>query len=69
MDVSSEMIHSLLPLFMVTVLGASALTVGLMLLWDRFGASLYVLCGRGILWRDASWFVGAGGAIAPKMKR
>ncbi len=29
MDVSSEMIHSLLPLFMVTVLGASALTVGI----------------------------------------
>ena len=28
MDVSSEMIHSLLPLFMVTALGASALTVG-----------------------------------------
>jgi MFS family permease len=28
MDVSSEMIHSLLPLFMVTVLGASVLTVG-----------------------------------------
>ena len=28
MDVSSEMIHSLLPMFMVTVLGASALTVG-----------------------------------------
>jgi MFS family permease len=29
MDVSSEMIHSLLPVFMVTVLHASALTVGL----------------------------------------
>ncbi|MDE2349017.1 MAG: MFS transporter, partial [Gammaproteobacteria bacterium] len=29
MDVSSEMIHSLLPLFMVDVLGASALLVGL----------------------------------------
>ena len=29
MDVSSEMIHSLLPLFTVSVLGASALTVGL----------------------------------------
>lgn len=29
MDVSSEMVHCLLPLFMVTVLGASALTVGL----------------------------------------
>jgi len=29
MDVSSEMIHSLLPLFMVGVLGASAFTVGL----------------------------------------
>ena len=29
MDISSEMIHSLLPLFMITVLGASALTVGL----------------------------------------
>jgi MFS family permease len=29
MDVSSEMIHSLLPVFMVTVLGTSALTVGL----------------------------------------
>ena len=29
MDVSSEMIHSLLPLYMVTVLGASALSVGL----------------------------------------
>ncbi|MDP5238495.1 MFS transporter [Uliginosibacterium sp. 31-16] len=29
MDVSSEMIHSLLPMFMVTVLGASALSVGI----------------------------------------
>ena len=29
MDVSSEMIHSLLPLYMVTVLGASAFSVGL----------------------------------------
>nr|MCU0952990.1 MFS transporter [Burkholderiaceae bacterium] len=29
MDISSEMIHSLLPLFMVGVLGASALTVGI----------------------------------------
>ena len=29
MDISSEMIHSLLPLFMVTVLGTSMLTVGL----------------------------------------
>ena len=28
MDISSEMIHSLLPLFMVTTLGASAFTVG-----------------------------------------
>ncbi len=29
MDVSSELIHSLLPVFMVTVLGASALSVGI----------------------------------------
>lgn len=29
MDISSELVHSLLPLFMVGVLGASALTVGL----------------------------------------
>jgi MFS family permease len=29
MDISSEMIHSLLPMFMVTVLGASAFTVGI----------------------------------------
>jgi MFS family permease len=29
MDVSSEMIHSLLPLFLTTTLGASALTIGL----------------------------------------
>jgi MFS family permease len=29
MDISSEMIHGLLPVFMVTVLGASALTVGI----------------------------------------
>lgn len=29
MDVSSEMIHSLLPLFMVSVLGLSALTIGM----------------------------------------
>jgi MFS family permease len=29
MDVSSEMIHSLLPIFMVTVLGASVVTVGI----------------------------------------
>ena len=30
MDISSEMIHSLLPMFMVATLGASALTIGLM---------------------------------------
>ena len=29
MDISSEMIHSLLPMFMATTLGASALTIGL----------------------------------------
>ena len=29
MDISSEMVHSLLPLFMVGTLGASALVVGL----------------------------------------
>ena len=29
MDISSEMVHSLLPMFMVTTLGASALTVGM----------------------------------------
>ena len=29
MDVSSELIHSLLPVFLVTTLGASAFTVGL----------------------------------------
>jgi len=29
MDISSELIHSLLPVFLVSVLGASALTVGL----------------------------------------
>ncbi|HVO95207.1 MAG TPA: hypothetical protein VMT22_20290, partial [Terriglobales bacterium] len=29
MDVSSELIHSLLPVFLVTVLGASTATVGL----------------------------------------
>lgn len=29
MDISSEMVHSLLPMFLVTVLGSSALTVGL----------------------------------------
>ena len=28
MDISSEMVHSLLPMFMVTILGASAFTVG-----------------------------------------
>jgi len=28
MDISSEMVHSLLPMFMVTTLGASAFTVG-----------------------------------------
>jgi hypothetical protein len=28
MDVSSEMIHALLPIYLVTVLGTSALTVG-----------------------------------------
>src|SRR3954464_2348726 len=30
MDVSSELIHSLLPVFMVTVLGTSMLTVGIL---------------------------------------
>jgi sugar phosphate permease len=29
MDISSEMVHSLLPMFMVTVLGTSALTIGI----------------------------------------
>lgn len=28
MDLSSELVHSLLPVFLVTTLGASALTVG-----------------------------------------
>jgi hypothetical protein len=28
MDISSEMIHALLPVYLVTVLGTSALTVG-----------------------------------------
>ncbi|HLD09667.1 MAG TPA: MFS transporter, partial [Methylophilaceae bacterium] len=28
MDISSELIHSLLPVFMVTVLGASMVTIG-----------------------------------------
>jgi hypothetical protein len=28
MDISSEMIHSLLPVFLSTVLGASTLTIG-----------------------------------------
>ncbi len=31
MDISSELIHSLLPVFLVSVLGASALTVGLLI--------------------------------------
>ena len=29
MDISSEMIHALLPIYLVTVLGTSTLTVGL----------------------------------------
>jgi len=29
MDISSEMIHALLPVFLVTVLGASTVTVGM----------------------------------------
>ena len=29
MDISSEMIHALLPVYLVTVLGTSALTVGI----------------------------------------
>ena len=29
MDISSELIHSLLPAFMVTVLGASMITIGI----------------------------------------
>jgi hypothetical protein len=36
MDTSSEMIHALLPLYMVTVLGTSILTAGL---WAWFGAN------------------------------
>ena len=28
MDISSEMVHSLLPVFLVTVIGSSAMTVG-----------------------------------------
>ncbi|HEX7440881.1 MAG TPA: MFS transporter, partial [Caldimonas sp.] len=54
MDVSSEMIHSLLPLFLVTVLGASALSVGLIeglaestaLLVKIFSGSLSDYLGR-----------------------
>ncbi|MEO7361788.1 MAG: MFS transporter [Gemmatimonadaceae bacterium] len=30
MDISSEMIHSLLPIYMVTILGASAITIGVL---------------------------------------
>ncbi len=35
MDIASEMIHSLLPLFMVSALGASALSVGLIGAWEN----------------------------------
>ena len=38
MDISPEMIHSLLPLFMVTTLSASALVVGLIEGWPGDGA-------------------------------
>ena len=40
MDISSEMIHSLLPLFMVTILGTSAIAVGLV---EGLGESLALI--------------------------
>jgi sugar phosphate permease len=54
MDISSEMVHSLLPMFMVTTLGASALAVGLIeglaestaLIVKRFSGSLSDYWGK-----------------------
>jgi hypothetical protein len=43
MDISSEMIHGLLPVYLVTVLGASTLTVGVIegIAEDRRGHRLH----------------------------
>lgn len=58
MDVSSEMIHSLLPLFMVSVLGATVLQVGwveglatsMALIIKIFSGTLSDFCGRRKTW-------------------
>src|SRR5438876_611440 len=47
MDISSEMIHALLPVYMVTVLGTSALAVG---------AFLGPLIAIGLMWLTADHF-------------
>ena len=44
MDISSEMVHSLLPMFMVTTLGMSVLVVGL---WGSFGPAATFHVGAG----------------------
>lgn len=57
MDISSEMIHSLLPLFMTTTLGASVLVIGLIerlaeataLIVKVFSGVIYAV-PRGMLW-------------------
>jgi hypothetical protein len=51
MDISSEMVHALLPVFLVTVLGASTVTVGII---EGVGESLG-FSGRG--YPGYGWFL------------
>ena len=48
-DISSEMIHSLLPMFMVAALGASAVTVGLVEGLGEWGCPVHAgsICALG----------------------
>jgi sugar phosphate permease len=73
MDISSEMIHALLPLFLVTGLGASVLTVGIIeglaestaLIVKVFSGTLSDYLGR----RKGLAVVGYGSRSCPRLCR
>src|SRR5438067_12543496 len=70
MDVSSEMIHSLLPLYLTVGLGASALAVGV-IEGVAEATALIVKVFSGTLsdrWRNRKWITAAGYGLAAVTK-
>ena len=66
MDISSELVHSLLPIFMVTVLGTSMATIGIIEGFAEGAAAITKVFSGGIsdYYRKRKFLAGAGYALS-----